>query len=302
MIAILNFITIILIIVSILCLSLGFYPLLSLKRDDAATVHHLLLLNLNIASLTLDILPLLEILIFRVVEISIAKRFLYHSYMIDIVLSQTVYRLTMLAIIVDKLMEIKLNLKYSVYWDEYKTVCLNIASWFFGCSLFTITLFFHHLVDFRFERYYPPFIIFPYKIIYIMFSTIAMGFIFYKFNQSRLLPAGSTSIQVQKREGFFRVFFKSRFVVPVSLTITYIVFILTPSLIYNVMYLGKTTGILMTAFPQYYRISKCVSRMLNSVCVLFEPKVKRRLKRLLRRRFPKIYLSIQTRQVQIQPT
>jgi hypothetical protein len=134
-------------------------------------VSSMYVLNLCCAKLPISILAFLGALLFIIEtdEISaVTKEIHYHFFIIKFSLHLTVIFLTMVFIIINKTLEIKMNLRYTAFWDEKKTAVLVTNIWICGTCSFIFTTCAYHLHGFRFEHVYPSFIHLPASIIYVI--------------------------------------------------------------------------------------------------------------------------------------
>ena len=161
---------------------------------------------------------------------------------------------TMFCVTSDKMFEVLLNLKYSVYWNERKAARLVKLIWIFaillaiGCS---VSFRFGYLLKTEFNQFIYPIM----NCTYIITAVVIYGYIFHKYRQTRLVPTRKTIRDTgrsgsvwknNKESGVWQDFRRSRFFIPVYLILSFIVFIALPSTIHGFYEVGKTQNTSVT--------------------------------------------------------
>ena len=174
-----------------------------------------------------------------------------------------------------------MDLRYAAFWDVKKTAALITIIWICGVCLFIFTICGYHLYGFRFERIYPSFIHLPASILYVIFAVASNSIIVYKLNKSRTPPHGATN---DNTLSFCEVFTNSRLIVPVSLTLTFLTFHITPITIFTLFKRIKNKKP-PTHIQFYFSLSSNVMMLCDSmICIFLEPQVRHLLGRMLRNR------------------
>ena len=140
----------------------------------------------------------------------------------------TMYYLSMILITIDRFLDIRLNIKYPIYWNGMKTKILLFVMWSLtGCFTFSLCLvFYFRRVSVTRHSYY---LFLSLDLIFVFVSILTYAYIFSKYKRSCEAPApgfNSNSISV------FTVFRKSRrFYIILLLVITFFLFTVIPDII-----------------------------------------------------------------------
>lgn len=144
-----------------------------------------------------------------------------------------VYYVSMIFITFDKFFEIWLNLKYPLYWSVRKAKYLLKATWLV-CALACIVC----LTAYKLKVFdYYPYIWYIYlslDVVFVTTATIAYVFIFIKYKQTRQVPAhiAHSHENLTRNNNIFDVFRHSRFYMTVLLISSFIVFKVTPDVLF----------------------------------------------------------------------
>ena len=141
----------------------------------------------------------------------------------------TVYLLTMIYLTFDKLLDIHLNIKYHLYWNEQRTKYLITTTWCLTLtSAITVSIVYHY-TGFKVHEGLDLYVYPTFNIIFLIIASLTYGFIFHKYKKSRHPPVQLGNTQV--RQSTFRVFQRSRFYIPVLLITSFILFMAVPDFI-----------------------------------------------------------------------
>ena len=206
--------------------SLGSYILLSIYKNGTQSVNQLYIISLSISELLISILHFLNRLIACHAEKgthNVDVNFYILSCETGICI---IYYLNMFYITIDKLMEILLNIRYPIYWNEEKAKTLLMVTWFLGIifslsMIFALTFASFHNEN-SFSKYFYPTIDF----MFLAIALLTYGFIFNKFKHTRTSPTGN------KHKSLFNVFLNSKFYISVLLISTFLLFTIVPDLIF----------------------------------------------------------------------
>ena len=262
----------------------GIYLLTVLKRNGEGKIHLINLLNLSCIELISSILSLFTILFHAIkfADPGVSKEIEKHFNMIKASLILTAYFLTMVVILMDKVLEVMMNIRYAAIWNERKANILIIIMWIFGATLCLSILLAYHITKFDFMLYFPIFIMLPANIFYVILALASYAYIFYKFNKSRILPYGGRK---DKALSFCHVFRKSRFFIPMSLILVYIIFHVIPTIVYILLIGTKKREYIRI----YIAISYNVAMLFDSwICIFLEPHVKQLLRKIIKKRRDRI--------------
>ena len=148
------------------------------------------------------------------------------------------YTLSMFYITADRLFHIILHVKYPVYWSVGKTKRLLICSWVFCLTIstsFTLVLHFVYKsvvnedeVYLRIFLIYIPIVLY---IIYVLFACLTYTKMFLQFARSR-------TNRNARRLSLFNIFINSRFFVSVLLISSFLLLMVTPRLIYSILFIA----------------------------------------------------------------
>ena len=232
----------------------GFYLLATLhKNDENDNIQRIFIMNLSITEAFNNLLILLATIpdFLSLTDdtaeiISIAN--VYVSIFMDYILYLNFY-LTLFYITADRLACSLLNVRYPLYCSARKAKYLVVGTWTFGILL-TIIL------SFLF-KYYPsnavttvfvfsidgddsPFISYSHQVCNIgftIFAVLTYSLIFRLYARSQRRRSTSGTVQLRSA---FSVFVKSRFFIPILLVFTFIVFLITPNMVYLHYFINDT--------------------------------------------------------------
>ena len=219
----------------------GTFLLLSLYERVDSKVQYVYLISLSACELVINFLGCIHSILSLIKttqnenKVSPFDTTIQIIYIVNATGFSLVFYLNMIYITVDRLLDILLNLKYPVYWDEYKAVILLKITWAIGIIVLVITCVLCYSLhkweweEAMFEFFYPTL---EFSFIILAFCTYV--FIFRKFKVCQNSPAHvACNHHVAKRQNStFGVFKNSRFYISVLLIFTFILFMIVPDLIY----------------------------------------------------------------------
>jgi hypothetical protein len=294
---VIGIIVVILVLANIIFHCVGIYLLVLLMRNRGQTVGSMCILNLCCTKLVVIFLILCYLLmsIIGAKESSVViNEIQYHIRLINFCLLATVLFLTMVLTMITKLLEITMNVRYTTFWNEKKTKVLIMAIWICAACFCLCTMFAYHFYGFRFERIYLSFIHLPACLLYVIFAVASNIYVLYKLNQSRMTPYGATTTS-NRPLSFWNVFRKSRFIVPVLLTFTFIIFQVSSAIIFtldNIIKNKKTSR----NIKFYYLISINIIMLCNSfISIFLEPQIKQLVRRMPRNRRERLDVELSQR-------
>ena len=265
----------------------GGYLLIYQYRHGLQDSHELFLINLSISEGIVNLLQFLINPISDMISMStnhalVINKVQHYIKTLRGVGFVTVYFLTMIYLTLDRLFDILLNIRYSLYWNELYTKNLLKVTWAMSISTaITVSVVYHYTgVDFHVILdlcVYPTF-----DIVFIIIAVLTYGFIFHKYKQTRNPPTeNTTTTSNYRRPNILRVFQKSRFYIPVLSITTFIVFVAIPEMIH--LWLVVIKGTHFNPLKTILAILWALSYFSDAVLYIWmKPSVKRLLLRKLR--------------------
>ena len=153
------------------------------------------------------------------------------------------YYASMLFTVIDKFLEIFLNLKYPLYFNVNKATYIISATWLIGIVLCVTVIVSEHLFGYINHLHRKYFFV-SFDILFIIISISCYSYIFVKYTQSRTNPhqigysestENSQIIQTQSTsssavKNIFNIFRKSRFYISVLLILNFLLLTVIPDL------------------------------------------------------------------------
>lgn len=279
---------IIMIAINILLHSLGIYLLQTLNTRNEDAAQDTFIIHLSIQEILSNFFAII-IIIIKYVDfddsiVNSVDYFVEYLFIVDHTILTIPFYLLMICIIMDKFLEIYLNIKYPLYCSAERVSFIVKTIWFVGSFVGTAMLVTFATLDFdyeTFDRY--TFLIFDFIILILVISTHA--YIFYRFVATRMQPVQKRTISSGKRR-ILDTFKNSRFYVSTLLIASFLLFIIIPDLTYEFSGLHynsdeKSLDICGFAIAYLYTIS-----YLCDACIYIFAKAK--VRRLFRRKLRKI--------------
>jgi hypothetical protein len=278
MILILKVFLLLLLLLNSIIQSFGCYILLSIYKNGSQSVNQLYIISLSLSEILMSLLIFLAMLI----EYYIDEHISHYILTISETGLVLIYYLNMFYITIDKLMEILLNIRYPVYWNEQKAKILLVVTWLVGI-LFSLSMMF----AFRFAKfdYHHSFKMYFYPTVDFTFLAIAFptyGFLFHKFKNSRNRPtdnnAGGRS---EQKLSIYQAFRQSKFYIAALLISAFISFKVVPDLIF--MLYAKISGGVPQALRKTCFILHSISFLVDAwIYIIMQKTVKKQFWRMLR--------------------
>lgn len=275
-------------VLNVLIHAFGLYLLLCVFHDGNSNVQLIYILNLCVSELLINLIG--------VVILSVSFCFAHSSHETIIVLQNVyqflivvletgillVYYMCMFIITLDRLMEILLNIRYPIFWNEIRAKRLMICIWIvclaIGITLSTLTYTYRMSFETTFIQYIYPTL----DVSFLLLAALTYIFIFKKFKSSRVAPIRlhRASVQVIKLT-VIQVLKKSQFKVPILLITSFLLLMEVPNLVFlfeNVLlHQRKSQG-----FIAYSVISILISYLVDGYIYIFlQAKVKAKMKKKL---------------------
>lgn len=214
--------------------SVGTYLLVCLYRNGNDSTQMIYLINLGLCEALMNFLEA-----FRSISALISQEYTMErirEYILIVMFTgiSFVFYLNMSYITLDKLFDLLLNIRFSLYWSTKRAKRLLQGTWVVGLSLSILVALLHRFngLDWTepFFKYFYPIVGFS----FIAIAFVTYGFLFYKFKVTREVPAavGQQRSGARRRSSVYQVFRRSRFYIPVWLISTFIVFMLVPDMTY----------------------------------------------------------------------
>lgn len=291
--------------------SIGIYLMRCVQRQGQLRIHHVYLVSLSSSELLMNFLDVIKISIsYHQNSSNTITQITYYIILVQFTGAAIVFHFSMIFITVDRLLEILLNIKYPIYWNEDKAKRLLIALWVVSLIITIIVALCQKYLDFQWENY---FFTYFFPIIEFFFIGLALAtylFIFKKFNttrfpafnlpvlrRTRIAPApddladssNDASVsprpeqfrQLRQRRSSIQVFRKSKFFIPVLLILTFLIFIVGADMIMLfVVVMGGNNSQWLSVTLQ---ISYSLSNLLDAwIYIFLEPELKSLLVRKIK--------------------
>ena len=275
----LNILLFVLNIINVFLHSTGIYLLYCLYKRCRYKIQQLYLINLSIGECLMNLFEALKL--FRLfVSVSngtahTLDRFIDYLSIVQFTGIAIVIYCVMIYITLDRLLDISLNIKYSVYWDEYKAKYLLILTWVLSAIYNLTTCLMYRFVEFDWKASAYKYIFPTFEFSFVVLAVITYSYVFRKFKQSRIIPTTSGS-GTKKNVNAFTVFRNSKFFVSVLIILTFLLFMVIPDLVY--LFVGTIGGnespVLLTACWISYAISNIADAC---IYIFLQPAVRRSL-------------------------
>lgn len=141
-----------------------------------------------------------------------------------------VFYMNMVAITLDKLMVVFLNLRYHLYWNIRRARILLVVIWPSGICLFCSTVLVHEIAGRHFDKTIEHVII-SFDFIFMFVASISNSYLFHKYRKTRVSPATTNDAYKTRQNTIWTVFRRSRFFVSVLLITSFLCFIVIPDLV-----------------------------------------------------------------------
>ena len=303
-------------ITNIVLHSIGLYLLHCLRKSGDGDVQLVYIMNLSTVELVISVLNLI---------LNMLYMFPYHDTAALIRMKQTneyltivihtmlsfVFYMCMILITLDKMLEVWLNIRYSIYCNAMKAKYLMYFTWVIGFIIFVIIITTYLLLEFPYHKFNVYcFLIFDFS--FITIAVVSYSSIFYKYKETRMHPSGNRN-NGQSRRSLLKIFLNSRFYISILLIASFILFMIVPDLIYVFVLIqnGLRKHAIGTAFQDHIHknaLEQVVSLLYTisflcdgTIYILMQTNVRRllwrklRMMRFVRRVFPKTEAKLRTR-------
>jgi hypothetical protein len=184
-----------------------------------------------------------------------------------------IFHISMIYITLDRLLELLLNIKYPVYWNEEKAGKLLVGTWVTGFVITLVISLLHGLLGLNWEDYFFKYFFPCVEMLFVGLAFTTYTMIFKKFKRTRQSPASfkpcgdDGTRKPPKKQSNFRVFLKSKFFIPVLLISTFLVFVVGADLAFLFAIVVK--GYDSQALRSVISISYAISNLLDAWIYIF---------------------------------
>ena len=232
----------------------GIYLLWCLRRHSRLKIQNFYLMSLSGSELLMNLLNILLNLSEMLDQNgNVSSNLSRYILIVNFTGVAFVFHTSMIFITFDRLLELLLNIKYPVYWNEDKTKFLLLGTWIFGMFISITVCCLSGLLPggFQWERYFFIFFFPSIEVVFVVLAIATYTFIFRKFKNTRQLPVVyiprnanpptdrinpiNTKKKSPKTNSSCRIFIRSKFFIPVLLILTFFVFVVGADLVYLVV-------------------------------------------------------------------
>ena len=267
--------------------------LITLYKNGKDSVRHLLIINLSLIEAIMSFVGVMITVSEMIFHENGAWSNTFDKYVS--ILRNTglifLYITSMYFITVDRLLEIHLNIKYSLYCNDMNSKLLLISTWIVGIAITITVIILTLLTEFEYEKPLYFYFFSPLTVGFVVLAIAVYISIFRKFRASRRRKPSGDNKNI-KAESIWTVFKKSKFFIPTLLIGTFIVFVTVPGSVYNyVVFILKRQRYVVGAI---LLISHSVSLAVDAITYVFlQNDVRRLLRRWMgkKRAFPPRHVS-----------
>lgn len=207
------------------------------KPLNERNIQPLYILNLSITELSFSILWLFVLPIHLIDN---GEHSFYGQHIVPIFLTAIVsfiqmsYFATMFSITLDRLVAVKLSVKYGIYWNWKKAKHMLILIWVLSAILFIVMLLLKKYTRIKFTITLNLYLYTPLNIAFIILAVITYGYIYYEYKKSivMILQAKRLKLVGEVPDNACLMFLKSKFKITLMIVVTFIIFQGLPTLSY----------------------------------------------------------------------
>ena len=135
--------------------SIGIYLMRCLQRQGQLRIHHVYLVSLSSSELLMNLLDVIKIsMSYHQNSSSTLTQISNYIVLVQFTGAAIVFHFSMIFITVDRLLEILLNIKYPIYWNEDKAKRLLIALWIVSFIITIIVALCQKYLKLEWESYF----------------------------------------------------------------------------------------------------------------------------------------------------
>lgn len=262
-------------ILNVLLHSLGLYLLIHLYKNGMDNSRHLCMISLSSSECLYNSLIIISVIVKKMncqKAIHILENLRYGMMLI--------YYFTIIYLTLDRLMDVLLNLKYTLYWNEIKTTRLLLGTWVVGSMVGIVGATVNAATgivvhDSTYLKYFSIVT----DLSFILLAIITYVYIFKKYKQSRITPTNRQTISnvlfcvtSRRRLRTLHVFRKSRFYIPLLIIVTFVIFVVIPDLLYLLLWHIVTRPLLVSGnliVKRVCRIGYAISDLVDAWIYIF---------------------------------
>ena len=271
-------------IVNVILHSVGSYLLISLYKSGEHNNQHLYLINLSFSEafgnlIGIFITPIGDFISLSDKNTNIIDEVQYYIWIIVDTLVEVLYFTSMIYITIDRLLDILLNIRYPIYWNEKKTKYLLFGTWVAGVLLCLVVSLLHALTGYDYDDAFSTYFYPTFDFTFLIISIITYAFIFNKYKKTRVPPSSiQGDIPRSQQPSAFKIFQRSRFFTMFLLITTFIIFVIIPDLIYLSIGIiaDNNSDVLLSSCFVSYSISNIVD---GWIYIFTKPNVRHLLKK-----------------------
>ena len=278
----------ILLLANLFIQSVGLHLLTSVQADDGNDAQLIYITNLCVVELIITVIwivkgtfSVISFSLFGTVSATITKINEYVAIVTCAILWFNIY-MSMHYIIIDKLLQVILNIKYPTHCNVKNARSVVTATWvagIFACACIAIP---YEIVEVNYEEINSMFYI-SFGVVFMIFGIGAYSFIFYRYIQARFDPCQRRILSF-RRQSLFHVFKHSRFAISVLLMTSFVLFVIIPDVLIGFAGIVKTrdNGMLDIHFVLLLALHQFSFICDGYIYIFMQPEVRRLFSRKLR--------------------
>ena len=258
--------------------SIGVYLLTSMYPTCKRRIQQIYLINLSLTECLINLLEICRIISGIIPckhsHVNIVDESRHYTLIVSFTGVSIVYYFDMVYLTFDRLMDVALNIKYPIYWNEKKAKYLLMTTWLIGFLTCLSVSLCYRFLDFSWEDAFFKFFYPPIEFAFIILALATYGFIFLRYRKSRINFPGSIMVHTHQ-PSTMQIFRKSRFYISLLLIVTFLVFMVAPDLtylFYGIIYKSESE-ILMTSCWISYAIANLADAY---IYIFVQPNVRRK--------------------------
>ena len=235
--------------------SIGLYLLRCLPKDGRKTAQMAYITNLSVTELTINVISflrnLLKLMPFTAFKSQTFKEVVSCSYFVDYAILKFSLYMTMVYITIDRLLMIKANITYPLYWNYIKAKRVLIGTWIVSLLLLVTSV-----TWYTFTRDANQLIlVYNYVLISLDFTFVGIAIVSYcvMFHQFKQRQTGS--LIRRSDQGSWKIFRQSRFYVAFLLIFTFILFVVPADLVWTFADRANIPQFMSLVLTIFYAIS-----------------------------------------------
>lgn len=255
----------------------GIYLLVCIGRRNKKSIQNLIILNISVSECLINFLGVIQHVLTLLAKHNIQVQFSrelgqYLTIFIYAGLSLTFY-MEMFYIAIDRLLNVLFTLRYRVYCTKKKAEILMTATWFFSMLIGISAMLAYYFVGFSYLPLYYQFVYPTLDFIYIIVAIVTYIYIFKQIAASEEFRRNANRSITSKCTIALR---KSKFLVPVMIISTFLMFMVLPDLI--ILFVGLSPDMVLTEdLKSACSISYAISNICDACIYIFMKKTVRDL-------------------------